>query len=120
MKTMLIVDDEAKICAFLASFFTSRGFRTVTAQSGSEAMEKLDRDLPDYMLLDIRMPDLSGLDVLKLAKGRYPQIKIVMVSAVDDEHVAETAFQLGAADYITKPFGLDDQAWARAFFAQDD
>lgn len=119
MKTLLIVDDELKICELLARFFAERGFKTATAHSGYEAMESLDRELPDYLLLDIRMPDLSGLEVLKMAKGRYPNLKVVMVTAVDDEETMRAAYALGASDFVAKPFHFNDQAWARAFFAAE-
>jgi two-component system NtrC family response regulator len=118
MKTLLIVDDEVKICALLSRFFASRGFRTLTASSGHEALERLHTETPDYLLLDIRMPDLSGLEVLKLAKQRHPNLIVVMVSAMDDTDTVHAAFQLGASDYVRKPFELNDLAWARAFFSE--
>lgn len=120
MKTLLIVDDEPKICVMLARFFESRGFRTATAQSGRDALDKLSVEPLDYLLLDIRMPDMSGLEVLTIVKQRYPNLKIVMVTALDDAKMARRAFQLGASDYITKPIGFTDPALARAFFSADD
>ena len=118
-KTLLIVDDEPKICEMLSRFFDARGFHAVTATSGRQAIELLTRECPAYLLLDIRMPDVSGLDVLKMAKARCPSVKVVMVTAIDDQQTADDAFQLGATDYITKPFELDEASWARAFFADD-
>ena len=119
MKTILIIDDESKICVLLAQFFRGRGFRTMTAQSGAEAIKQLSREAPDYLLVDIRMPDLSGLEVLKLAKRLYPHIQAVVVTAIEDQETAEEAFRLGACDYVTKPLGLNDRDWARAFFAAE-
>ena len=117
MKTLLIVDDELKICDALSRFFTAMGFKTATVQSGREAMEQLEREVPDYLLLDIRMPDMSGLEVLKQTKARYPSLKVVMVTALADTETIDEAFRCGASDYITKPLAFSDQAWARAFFA---
>lgn len=117
VKTLLIVDDQTQICKLLSQFFESRGFRTQTAQSGREAIERLRVDAPDYLLLDIRMPDVSGLEVLKMAKQRHPNLKVIMVTALDDADTLQAAFQLGASDYVTKPLSFDEQAWARAFFA---
>ena len=119
MKTLLIVDDEIQICTVLSRFFEGRGFRTQTVQSGREAINRLQGQAPDYLLLDVRMPDVSGLYVLKLAKRLYPDLKVVMVTAYGDPETAKIAFDLGASDFITKPFGFDDQAWARAFFTAD-
>ena len=118
-KSLLIVDDEPKICEMLSRFFTQRGFQTSTATSGHQAIETVAKQCPDYVLLDIRMPDVSGLDVLKMLKAYCPGVKVVMVTAIDDQEVAATAFRLGATDYITKPFELDETSWARAFFADD-
>ena len=116
---MLIVDDERAICEMLRRFFELRGFRTLTAQSGTEALQKLAEEPPEYLLLDLKMPDMSGLEVLKLAKRTYPQLRVVVVTGTNDEAAREQAFQEGACDYITKPLGLDDQAWVRAFFVDE-
>ncbi len=117
MKTILIIDDEAKICQLLSCFFERRGFQTITAHSGSEAIERLSRGAPDYLLLDVRMPDVSGLEVLRLARSLYPNLRVIMVSSVGNAETIQEAFRLGAYDYVSKPFTVDDQAWARAFFA---
>ena len=117
MKRLLIVDDEEKICAILARFFSLRGFITQTALSGIQALDQLKEEVPDYLLLDIRMPGLSGLDVLKEAKARYPNLSVIMVTALDDAETAHQAIQCGATDFITKPLSFNDQSWARAFFA---
>ena len=116
MKRLLIVDDEIKICDLLARFFTSLGFQTDTANSGRKALEMLEGSTPDYLLLDIRMPDLSGLEVLRQAKSRHPGLKVVMVTAMADAETMDEAFHCGAVDYVTKPLAFTDQAWARAFF----
>ena len=116
MKRLLIVDDETKICDLLARFFTSLGFQTTTAQSGRQALSMLDEGAPDYLLLDVRMPDVSGLEVLRQAKSRHPELKVVMVSALADSDTMDEAFRCGATDYVTKPLAFNDQAWARAFF----
>ena len=118
-KTLLIVDDEAQTCALLSRFFESYGFHTRTAQSGREALEALRHETPDYLLLDIRMPDLSGLDVLKRAKQEHPGLKVVVVTGSDDVETAKEAMRLGAMDYIVKPFSFDTQVWARAFFSEE-
>jgi len=117
MKTVLIVDDEPKIRAILAQFFESRGLRILTAETGREALSRLDEAAPDFLLLDIGMPDISGLEVLKTAKARFPSVKVVMVTAFGDDQTIETAAQLGACDYITKPFGLDERLWERTVLA---
>ena len=117
-KTLLIVDDEPKICDMLSRFFTARGFRTVIATSGHQALEFFLQETPQYVLLDIRMPDLSGLEILKTIKAYFPEAKVIMVTAVESQETAVEAMQLGASDYITKPFELDETSWARVFFSE--
>ncbi len=117
MRTLLIVDDEEKVREVLSRFFTTRGFSVTTAGSGAEALKRLDAWAPDYLLLDIHMPDVSGLDVLQQAKQRHPALRVVMVTGRDDTALMDRAFELGAVDYVTKPLNFDEQRWARAFFA---
>ena len=117
MKTVLIVEDEPKIRGLLAQFFESHGLRSLTADTGHQAIARLNEETPDYLLLDIGMPDVSGLDVLKLAKARHPNLRVIMVTAFGDDQTMETAARLGACDYITKPFGLSEQLWERTVLA---
>ena len=120
MKTLLVVDDEPKICEFLSTFFASRGFQVRVACSGHEALKLVSRQAPDYLLLDIHMPDMSGLEVLELVKELCPDVKVIMATAAEDDETVEKAFRLGAVGYVTKPFGADDATWARIFFDLDD
>jgi two-component system NtrC family response regulator len=117
MKTLLIVDDDASVCEVLSRFFASLGFHTLTAQSGHDALALLDdaREL-DYLLLDLRMPDVSGMEVLKQAKERRPDLKIVIVTGLEDRDITEEAIRCGASDVVTKPVAFTDRDWARAFF----
>lgn len=115
-KTLLVVDDEPRVCRFLARFFEPRGFCIRSAASGHEALDALEHELPDYMLLDLGMPDLDGFEVLKRVKSRYPQLRVIIVTGRDDEEAQREAMALGAAEVITKPFGTHEQDWARAFF----
>ena len=119
MKRLLIVDDEVKICSLLSRFFEDRGFSTRVAHSGREALATLQTDVPDHVLLDIRMPGMSGIEVLRAAKQRYPHLHVVMVTASDNEQMAKAALELGAADYFTKPFRLDDRKWTETFFVEE-
>ena len=119
MKSLLIVDDEPKICSLLSSFFEAHGFRTRTAHSGAEAIQTLHAEVPDYMILDLRMPGMSGLDVLRLAKKEHPELRVVMVTASDNLEMAKQAVELGASHYVTKPFHFHDRNWARTFFDED-
>ena len=108
---MLIVDDEPKICECLKTFFTSRGFAADSALSGQEAIEWLMEHPADVILLDIRLPDMAGTDVLKRAKELCPEAKVVMVTALDEDERRIEAQVYGACGYVTKPFDLSDATW---------
>ena len=107
MAKILIVDDEIEICEVLSEFLTMRDFEVETALRGEVALEKIEADPPDLVLLDIRMPGMDGLQVLKAAKALYPDLGVIMVTAVHDEALAREAMKAGAYDYITKPVDIN-------------
>ena len=107
-KSVLIVDDEQPIQYMLSKLLEQWGFRCATASSGQEALALLGKRLFDLMLLDVRMPGISGLEVLKQSKRDFPSMPVVMLSAVIDLKVASDAIVLGAKDYVKKPCDPDD------------
>ncbi len=109
---LLVVDDERDICACLKDFFALRGFDVASALSGEEALRWLERESADVVLLDILLPGLSGLEVLRRIKERRPEIRVVMVTALDQRDLREAAHRCGAAGYITKPFDFSDLTWS--------
>ncbi len=113
MPRMLVVDDETKICDILKAHFSAKGFTVTCAYTGEEALESLMDAPVDVVLLDIRLPDMSGIDVLKRAKELCPDAKIIMVTAVDQEEPQTDAKIYGACGYVTKPFDFSDATWAQ-------
>lgn len=107
MSKMLIVDDELEICDFLKEFFSDRDFDVSTASSGEEALGKIALENPSILLLDVTMPGIDGLEVLREVKERYPYMKVIMVTAVETPDKMEEALRLGADNYITKPLSLE-------------
>lgn len=107
MKRILVVDDELEICEFLNSFFEERFYEVETACSGPEALKKAQEFSPHIVLLDIQMPKMDGLEVLKVLKQNYPKVKVIMVTALETREKIETALRLGADNYITKPLSLE-------------
>jgi DNA-binding response OmpR family regulator len=107
MSKLLIVDDEVEICEFLKSFFEDRDFEVAVANGGSQALEKAATFHPEVVLLDIQMPGMDGLQVLKKIKEIYPKVKVIMVTAVETQEKIEEAMRLGADNYITKPLSLE-------------
>ena len=112
MRRMLIVDDERDICDCLQEFFSSKGFSVVSAFSGEEALARLKEDSADVILLDILLPGLSGIEVLKRAKNLNPRAQIVMVTSLDQDDLREQARRYGACDYVTKPFDFSTRTWS--------
>jgi DNA-binding NtrC family response regulator len=107
--TMLIVEDNADLCQTLAEIFRKTGHKVHTALSGAEAQKILKAELIDLVLLDLRLPDMSGIKVLEFVKEVDPDILVVMITAVaNDPRPAVEAMKAGAYDYLTKPFELDE------------
>ena len=115
MRRMLIVDDEQDICDCLTQFFSTRGFAVSTAWNGEGALEQLAHAAIDVVLLDILLPGLSGIEVLKRAKVLQPRARIVMVSGIDQTEMRLLAQQCGASGYIIKPFDFALSTWSTVF-----
>ena len=107
--SVLIVDDEQPVGYMLSKQLEKWGCQCATALSGQEALTLLERRQFDLMLLDVRMPGMSGLEVLEQSKRDYPSMPVVMLSAViNDLTIVADAIALGAEDYIKKPCPPDD------------
>lgn len=115
MRRMLIVDDQQEICDCLKEFFSARGFSVATAFSGEEALECLAQGGTDVVLLDVLLPGLSCLEILRRVKTLQPAVRVVMVSALDQADLRATARRYGAAAYITKPFDFSETTWSVVF-----
>jgi len=106
--SMLIVDDEASILEFLAMLFESEGFAVETTRSTAEAQRALVGKSFDLVLCDILMPDGNGLDLLKEIKSASPNTAVVMMTAYTSTKTAIEAMRLGAYDYVSKPFDVEE------------
>lgn len=111
-RRMLVVDDEQDIGSLLVDFFSSRGFSASWAFSGEEALTRLAQTPTDILILDIKLPGLSGIEILRRVKEQYPHVRVVMVTALDQEDLRQQAQRYGAAGYITKPFDFADHTWS--------
>lgn len=107
MVKLLVADDEQKICRLLEAFFSKRGYEVFMAHDGPSALAAIRQERPHLVFLDLRMPGLTGLDILKEARAIDETIKIIVVTAVEDEDTVKQARDLGAADYVIKPFSLE-------------
>jgi len=105
-KTILIVDDEKEICTVLSDNLSLEGYRVLSAYEGKTALERMKKERPDLVLLDIKMPEMSGIQVLRGIKRIKKETVVIMMTAYGTLETARRAMKLGAYDYITKPFDL--------------
>jgi DNA-binding NtrC family response regulator len=106
-KTVLIVDDDEGMRDTLTAIL-KREYRVITAASGEQGLDLLKRDDADLMLLDVRLPGISGFEVLRIVKENYNLIEIIMISAINEVETAVQAMKHGAYHYITKDFDYDE------------
>lgn len=107
-RRLLVVDDEETIRLALSKFLRSRGFDAETAESGEAALARLQEGRFSLMLCDIRMPGMSGLDLVPKARALHPDLAVIMLSAVNDVPTASESIAVGAMEYLTKPVDLQD------------
>jgi two-component system, NtrC family, response regulator PilR len=107
MAKLLIVDDELGMRQFLTHLFQRDGHEVRVADSGSEALELLRADPADLIISDVRMPDISGIELLRSVREFLPQVEVVMMTAFANVDTAREAFLLGAYDFVQKPFDND-------------
>lgn len=104
---ILVVDDEQPIARLLRLELGSQGFCVIAAMSGREALQMVEEQRPDLVLLDIVMPEMSGLEVLARLKAEY-KMPVVILSAKSSEDTRVRAFEMGADDFIIKPFSPEN------------
>jgi len=106
-KKVLIVDDEEGVVESIAGVLEDEGFRVTTARSGEDAIRVFQQEEPDVTLLDIWMPGMDGIEILKRLKGIAPECQVIMISGHATISTAMTSVKLGAFDFIEKPLSLD-------------
>jgi DNA-binding NtrC family response regulator len=105
---VLVVDDEENVRNLLKRIMEERGYQVKTAANGKEALYYVSLGEIDLVLLDVKMPEISGIEALKKITIDHPDICVIMVTSVVDTETAVEAMKLGAYDYIIKPFDRDD------------
>ncbi|HEV8399086.1 MAG TPA: response regulator [Gemmatimonadales bacterium] len=106
--TVLVVDDEEGIRKALERFLTRLGYQVAAAANGTEALARLAADRPQTMLCDIRMPDISGVELLPKVLAQDPDLAVIMLTAIDEPRTAIECLKLGAYDYLIKPVDLEE------------
>jgi two-component system, OmpR family, KDP operon response regulator KdpE len=105
--TILVVDDEPAIRRLLRTSLGGQGFGVVEAGSGAEALQQIEREKPDLLILDLGLPGVSGIEVIRSVRVGS-SLPIIVLSVRDDERGKVEALDLGADDYVTKPFGTEE------------
>jgi two-component system, OmpR family, KDP operon response regulator KdpE len=104
---VLVVDDELSILRVVAANLRARGYEALTAATGEDALTVLEAQEPDCIVLDLGLPDVGGLEVLRRLRT-WTTTPVVILTAADDQHRRTMAFDLGVDDYVTKPFAMAD------------
>jgi len=107
MANLLIVDDELGMRQFLTHLLQREGHVVRVAENGRVALAQLQQQAPDLIISDIRMPDMSGVDLLRAAKELHPEVEVIMMTAFANVDTAREAFLIGAYDFVQKPFDND-------------
>jgi len=106
--TVLVADDDRAMSFFLTELMGKEGYRVLSAHDGPEALKLLEKEAPDAALLDVRMPGLDGLEVLRRARETGSRTQFIVITAFDAREVGVEAIKLGAYDYFTKPLDKDE------------
>ncbi len=107
MIKILVLDDEIGTCSQLKDFLEYRGYKVFTATKGERALRILEKEEPQILLLDIKMPGVNGIDVLREAKKTYSRVRVIMITALKTEEKKSEVMDLGADEYLVKPFNFD-------------
>ena len=105
---ILVVDDEQSMREMLDYLLSKQGYQVSSAESGKRAIEMLDESRFDLMICDIKLGDITGLDVLRATKSKNPESVVIMISAYVTTEMAVEAMNEGAYDYVPKPFDNDE------------
>jgi CheY-like chemotaxis protein len=103
---ILAVDDNAQVRELVRDFLETRGHQVALAEDGASALAAIQASPPDLLLLDLMMPGVSGLEVLRRVHASNPELPVVVLTAVHEDAVGREALNLGAVDYLTKPVDL--------------
>jgi len=108
MSLILIIDDDRQLSISFSKILTQEGYETATAANGHEGIEQTAKLSPDLVILDIRLPDMSGIDVFETIHARFPKLPVVIITAFGNTETAINAIQKGAYDFIYKPFDVPE------------
>ncbi|MDD6881829.1 MAG: response regulator transcription factor [Firmicutes bacterium] len=105
--SVLIIEDEKSICDFISKILSTNDYKVTSAPTGKEGLEVLTSSMPDLILLDLGLPDMDGIEIIRSTR-KWSSIPIIVISARTQEKEKVLALDAGADDYITKPFGTEE------------
>ncbi len=111
---ILVVDDEHSVRWAFEKTLTKAGYEVALAETGTKGLALFKSFQPDLTLLDIRMPEMDGLQVLEKVRGLRPDAQVIVMTAYSDMETTVSAMKLGAYDFLTKPFNIDESCSSRA------
>lgn len=106
-KKIMIIDDEKEICESMAAYLNENGYPTFYATNGAEGLRVIEKEGPRLLLLDIRMPNMDGTEVLRELNSRFPNLVVIIISGAQDAEMAKKVIELGVCEYVTKPVNMD-------------
>lgn len=106
-KKILIIDDEPEICKMVTEFLNDAGYSTFFALNGPGGLEKIEKEQPSLVLLDIGMPGMDGVEVMREIHQKYPALPVVILTGQKDVDTVKKMIQYGACEYLTKPVNLE-------------
>jgi len=106
-KKILIIDDELEICKMVTEFLFDAGYSASYALNGPDGLAMIKRDLPSLVLLDIGMPGMDGIEVMRLIHEQFPVIPVIILTGHRDTETVKKMIEMGASEYLTKPINLD-------------
>ncbi len=106
-KKILIIDDEPEICKMVTEFLFDAGYAASYALNGPDGLTMIKRDLPSLVLLDIGMPGMDGIEVMRLIRERFPALIVVVLTGHRDPETVKKMAGLGISEYLTKPINLE-------------
>lgn len=107
MKKIMIIDDEVEFCKVLTEGLKELGYQAFYATNGMDGLQMIEKESPQLLLLDIHMPGMDGMDVIRLIHDRFPNIIIIVISGVTNPAIRKKVIEMGACEYLTKPVNLD-------------
>lgn len=107
MKKIVIIDDEEQVCEVLMEGLQDEGYQAFYATNGMDGLELIEKESPNLLLLDIRMPGMDGMDVIRLIRDKYPNVIIIVLTGAGNAEIRRKVIDMGVCEYLTKPINLE-------------